>query len=245
MTTQYTPAPAPLRRRRWTHEENDRLRAAVQSLGTRNDWDAVAALVGTRKGWQCRERWNHHLRPGVSNAEWTDAEDILLLSKVIEFGRKWKSIAGYLPGRTSASAKNRYHLLIKYAPGAPIHVNVHNSGQTRMVAKDRHQPRKERERGGGTHADKHLSLRETAPTLMTCPLPRLSLSMPIQGIIAPVLSHSVPVPLTGLKASASMSVMGDACQGGTLMPAMQPVAAAESSELWRLLSTPPVAVAYL
>lgn len=41
-------------------------------------WSEVAAHVPGRVGKQCRERWQHHLDPGITKAPWTAVEIAVL-----------------------------------------------------------------------------------------------------------------------------------------------------------------------
>ena len=99
-------------RRRWTRDEDARLTEAVTSLGTAS-WAMVASYVGTRRDWQCRERWQHHLDPSIVKGSWTREEDAFILNTVETTGRCWKWMAQQLNGRTAIACKNRYHSLSK------------------------------------------------------------------------------------------------------------------------------------
>jgi len=108
------PAQAQLgaQRRFWTAEEDNALQRAVHALGD-NQWLAVASIVGTRNDWQCRERWCHHLKPGLKKDNWSREEDDKLLALVKEHGHKWTRFAAEFPQRPAATIKNRWHFLTK------------------------------------------------------------------------------------------------------------------------------------
>ena len=55
---------------------------------------------GHRNTKACRERWFHHLRPGLTDAEWTPAEEVILFQLQALHGNKWTNIAEHLPGRS-------------------------------------------------------------------------------------------------------------------------------------------------
>jgi hypothetical protein len=69
-------------------------------------WAEVAAAMaqlfdsGYRNTKACRERWFHHLRPGLTDAEWTPAEEIVLFQLQSLHGNKWTNISDHLPGRS-------------------------------------------------------------------------------------------------------------------------------------------------
>jgi hypothetical protein len=48
---------------KWTPDEDDKLKDAVQMHGVRKDWKAVARLVPGRTEIQCRNRWRNYLNP--------------------------------------------------------------------------------------------------------------------------------------------------------------------------------------
>mmetsp|Transcript_26203 Transcript_26203/g.70810 ORF Transcript_26203/g.70810 Transcript_26203/m.70810 type:complete len:308 (+) Transcript_26203:125-1048(+) len=97
-------------RRLWSATEDEILTKTVAEHGAK-DWEKVAATVGTRKDWQCRERWHNHLKPGVCKKPWTAWEDQLLEAQVRELGTSWATIAQTFPGRPTTSVKNRWHQL--------------------------------------------------------------------------------------------------------------------------------------
>ncbi len=68
-------------------------------------WDEIATFVPGRTGKQCRERYVHHLAPGLRTVEWTAEEEGVLLAAQTELGNKWASIALRLPGRCVSRAQ--------------------------------------------------------------------------------------------------------------------------------------------
>lgn len=101
----------------WKHEEDEKLKELVELLGVKK-WAQIATILNnsfnsSRKGKNCRERWNNHLDPTINKGEWTYEEDLTLLNKHKELGRKWSVIAKEFKGRTENSVKNRWNTLIK------------------------------------------------------------------------------------------------------------------------------------
>jgi hypothetical protein len=48
---------------KWTPDEDDKLKDAVQMHGVYKDWYAIAALVPGRTKLQCNGRWRKYLEP--------------------------------------------------------------------------------------------------------------------------------------------------------------------------------------
>lgn len=102
--------------RKWNDELDNRLRAAVQSLGTDN-WTGVANYVGegmTKS--QCSQRWNRCINPNILHSNWTREEEQKLINAVKQFGDKsWTRISKEISGRTDVQCRFRYHFLLHKA----------------------------------------------------------------------------------------------------------------------------------
>jgi hypothetical protein len=98
---------------KWTAEEDERLRAAVNAFGT-DSWGKISTLVPTRSGKQCRERWLGQLAPSVSKDVWTTMEDATLFRQHAFNGNRWTVIAAELPGRSALQVKNRWNWLMRH-----------------------------------------------------------------------------------------------------------------------------------
>lgn len=104
--------PKPVLRKRWTLEEEDRLRAAVAKYGEEN-WDKVAGQISPRTPKQCRQRWKQYLCPRDSQASWTSEEDALLRAGVEQVGTRWGRVASLFPNRSALQISNRWHTLTR------------------------------------------------------------------------------------------------------------------------------------
>jgi phosphoribosylanthranilate isomerase len=98
---------------KWTPDEDDKLKDAVQTHGDK-DWAAIAALVPCRAEKQCWSRWNVVLDPSIDRmnertGKWAEGEDIKLKDSVqLHGGKDWAAIAALVSGRTKIQCNNRW-----------------------------------------------------------------------------------------------------------------------------------------
>jgi hypothetical protein len=104
-------------RRRWTKDEDTRLKKAVVVQthdGETKNWDAIAALVPGRTRTQCISRWYSILDPRNFRTttrmdKWTPDEDDNLKDAVqMHNGKNWFEITKLVPGRTRTQCRNRW-----------------------------------------------------------------------------------------------------------------------------------------
>jgi hypothetical protein len=98
--------------RKFTVEEDEQLRAAVEDCGVGN-WRGIASRLPGRTVRQVRDRWQSYLSEEVRSEAWSGEEDERLLSLYGEHGGKWVKISQCLPGRTDVMVKNRYNQLAR------------------------------------------------------------------------------------------------------------------------------------
>ncbi|DBA04145.1 TPA: hypothetical protein N0F65_004253 [Lagenidium giganteum] len=94
--------------RRWTKEEDEALRQAVEMHKEKN-WKAIAAQVPGRNHTQCLQRWTKVLAPGLVKGHWSPQEDDLLRKLVASEQKNWGEVAAKIPGRTSKQCRERWH----------------------------------------------------------------------------------------------------------------------------------------
>ncbi|CAJ0647454.1 3083_t:CDS:10, partial [Entrophospora sp. SA101] len=93
-----------IRRGRWTEQDDQALKNAVQMYGPGN-WVKIQQFVPSRTDVQCRERWVNVLSPDIKKDPWT-AEDEKLLQIVKEIGLgKWARVCMCMEGRTDNQAE--------------------------------------------------------------------------------------------------------------------------------------------
>ena len=80
-------------------------------------WSFSASHFPGRAGKQCRERWLNHLDTSVSKADWSSAEDAVLVEQQELLGNKWSEIAKILPGRSENAVKNRFNSILSRRVG--------------------------------------------------------------------------------------------------------------------------------
>ncbi|KAF4316355.1 hypothetical protein BBO99_00008375 [Phytophthora kernoviae] len=85
--------------KRWTPEQDEALRKAVDEFGQRN-WKAIASRVDGRNHAQCLQRWNKVLKPGLVKGHWSFEEDSTLEQMVLQGCHSWGEVAAHIPGRT-------------------------------------------------------------------------------------------------------------------------------------------------
>lgn len=94
---------------KWTKEEDEALRSAVELHGARN-WKHIALSLPQRTEVQCLHRWQKVLKPSLVKGPWTGEEDKKVLVLVEQYGaKKWSLIASQLPGRIGKQCRERWH----------------------------------------------------------------------------------------------------------------------------------------
>ena len=92
---------------KWQPSEDADLRRLVDTLGIQ--WTKIADQMTNRNARQCRERWVHHLRPGIKKGSWTAEEDEQIRNLHAKYGNSWHRIASEMEGRSDNAIKNRCH----------------------------------------------------------------------------------------------------------------------------------------
>ena len=97
------------RARRWSKDEDEKLRKAVASIGAQN-WKQIAEHLEGRTDVQCLHRWQKVLDPDLIKGPWSKEEDELVVQLVAQYGpKKWSKIASHLKGRIGKQCRERWH----------------------------------------------------------------------------------------------------------------------------------------
>lgn len=100
-------------RRKWTKEEDEKLRLLVSywgdQCGKNGHWDKISAQFDNRTNKDCRKRWFHSLDPKLKRGRWTEREDQVLMEAHEKLGPSWHKIAQLIPGRTDDQCSKRYN----------------------------------------------------------------------------------------------------------------------------------------
>lgn len=94
---------------KWTKQEDDTLRDAVEEHGAKN-WKLISSRLPGRSEVQCLHRWQKVLKPSLVKGPWTAEEDRKVVELVKKLGaKKWSLIATNLPGRIGKQCRERWH----------------------------------------------------------------------------------------------------------------------------------------
>ena len=93
--------------RRFTEEEDDKLRELVKKYGE-NQWLLISSCMGTRNSRQCKDRWHQYLSPEANLAPWTQEEEELLKRLFEQYQGKWLEILKFFPKRSYNQIKNKW-----------------------------------------------------------------------------------------------------------------------------------------
>lgn len=94
---------------KWSKQEDDTLKQAVEEHGAKN-WKLISTRLPGRSEVQCLHRWQKVLKPTLVKGPWTAEEDRKVIELVKKYGaKKWSLIASNLPGRIGKQCRERWH----------------------------------------------------------------------------------------------------------------------------------------
>jgi hypothetical protein len=99
--------------RKFTAEEDAAIMSARES-DLPEDRSLIANRLPGRTAKQCRRHWENFLSPEINSEPWTPEEDLLLLEKINEMGRKWTAMKHFFNGRSAVALEKRWHGCLQY-----------------------------------------------------------------------------------------------------------------------------------
>ncbi|CAD8197762.1 unnamed protein product [Paramecium pentaurelia] len=104
----------------WDSQEDDIIRSLMNEQDEKHIWTFIALELYNKNGGQfirtpkqVRERWMNYLNPKLNKANWTQKEDIQLLTNIVNHGKRWSQLSTLLQGRTENQVKNRFKSLMQ------------------------------------------------------------------------------------------------------------------------------------
>ncbi|KAI8967452.1 hypothetical protein BDF20DRAFT_901148 [Mycotypha africana] len=108
--------PTIIKKKKWSEEEDNQLKRAVQLYGA-GQWKKVQRLIPGRTDAQCRERYMNVLHPSLKKEPLTEEESKLLMDLIRQHGTKWSYLARLMPGRTDNFLLKQYKRIIREQQG--------------------------------------------------------------------------------------------------------------------------------
>ena len=101
--------------RRWTAEEDSRLRELVRQCRINRfvPWTKVSYYMHNRTKDQCYQRYMYSLRDEVRQGLFEEVEDFVIIVGVKLFGPDWMRISHFIPTRTPMQIHSRYNTFLK------------------------------------------------------------------------------------------------------------------------------------
>ncbi|CAD8119454.1 unnamed protein product [Paramecium sonneborni] len=104
----------------WDPKEDEIICSLMNEQDEKHIWTFIALELYNQNGGsfirtpkQIRERWMNYLNPKLNKANWTQQEDIQLLTNILKNGKRWSQLSSVLQGRTENQVKNRFKSLMQ------------------------------------------------------------------------------------------------------------------------------------
>ncbi|CAD8203196.1 unnamed protein product [Paramecium octaurelia] len=104
----------------WDSQEDDIIRSLMNEQDEKHIWTFIALELYNKNGGQfirtpkqVRERWMNYLNPKLNKANWSQTEDLQLLTNIVKNGKRWSQLSAALTGRTENQVKNRFKSLMQ------------------------------------------------------------------------------------------------------------------------------------
>ncbi|EAX86688.1 Myb-like DNA-binding domain containing protein [Trichomonas vaginalis G3] len=99
----------------FTKKEDEKLIKLVKFYPKRKDinWKFISQQMGNRTVRQCKERFFNYLDNKINRSEFSPEENLFILQKVNEIGKKWTKISSLMKNRTDVAVKSQYKKLMR------------------------------------------------------------------------------------------------------------------------------------
>ncbi|CAD8104972.1 unnamed protein product [Paramecium sonneborni] len=104
----------------WDPKEDEIISSLMNEQDEKHIWTFIALELYNQNGGQfirtpkqVRERWMNYLNPKLNKSNWTQREDIQLLTNILKNGKRWSQLSTILQGRTENQVKNRFKSLMQ------------------------------------------------------------------------------------------------------------------------------------
>lgn len=102
---------------KWSREEDDKLRTAIDEYGPAYTTIARVVFEGKRSAQQLRDRWCNRIHPALRREPWTATEDATLRTAIAKYGARYSRIAGeFFFNTRNGGACRRRALLLRITP---------------------------------------------------------------------------------------------------------------------------------
>ncbi|OHT02021.1 Myb-like DNA-binding domain containing protein [Tritrichomonas foetus] len=104
--------PIKQKRHKFTEEEDKEIKRYVKEYG--KNWKAISEQMPHLLPRQIRERYIFYLDPSISNSEWDEKSERMLLDLVETYGTTWTTINAFFPKQSLINIKNQWQKMQRH-----------------------------------------------------------------------------------------------------------------------------------